>query len=518
MLNHLQNRTSKSINYTLPSPVGGLNVRDSLDAMPAEDAIVLDNYIPQETKLALRKGYTIYAKTDTKFMTLAAYKKYNEPRFIGISDGTAYNLTSKKYITPYGGISWQNSRCQTVQYKDRLYFMNGTDCPKVFYVNDNSEDIFTDWGFYGEGLTPEKIITGTVSKQFLWFVEKGSMKIWYAAEAGNVSGELKCFDLSNVARFGGHIMAVCSWTLDGGQGMDDLTVFITSEGEAIVYSGINPNSANNWELRGIYKISRPIGYRCAMPYQGDIIVITEEGYLPLSKVLPLNQAAQSSMAFSDKIRGLILNRTSVSKNKDGWQGIIYPKGGYALFNVPVSRNFEQHVINLNTGAWCRFTNIKSLCWEMFEGHLYFGSDYGVYLFDDGYSDAGNPICGEVHQAFNNLGFDGLKKIQLLNPRTKSSTHYALVIYTDMDFEERKSSFAENFGNSGITKWNEAVWSHLKNPIGTKWQTLKGVTRSQWIANSSTGFKAGIVFKTKTRGNLIEWYDTGVRYECGNGIL
>ena len=189
-----------------------------------------------------------------------------------------------------------------------------------------------------------------------------------------------------------------------------------------------------------------------------------------------------------------------------------------MFNVPVSRNFEQHVINLNTGAWCRFTGIKSYCWELFEGKLYFGSDYGVYLFDDGYSDAGNHIYGEVQQAFSNLGSNGLKKIELLNPRTKSSMRYALVIYTNMDFEERQASFAENVGNSGITKWNEAKWSSLKNPIGTKWQTIKGTIRSQWIANSATGFKASIVFKTKTRGNLIEWYDTGVRYEQASGIL
>ena len=518
MLNRLINRKSKSVNYTMPAPVGGLNARDSMDNMPAEDAIILDNYIPKETKLALRKGYSAYAKTQTGFLTLASYKKYNEPRFIGISDGYFYNLTSKKYISSYEEAKLQNSRCQTVSYKDRLYFMNGTDKPKVFYVDDNGKDVLSDWGFSAEGLIPEKIVSGTLSKQFLWFVEKGTMKAWYAAEAGNIAGSLNCFDLSQVSKFGGSLMAVCCWTLDGGQGIDDLTVFLTSEGEALVYSGINPNSADNWELKGCYKIARPIGYRCTMPYQGDIVIITEEGYLPLSKVLSLNQASASSAAFSDKIRGLVLERTAHNQNKDGWQGIIYPKGGYALFNVPVSRNFEQHVINLNTGAWCRFTNIKAYCWELFEGNLYFGSDYGVYKFDDGYSDAGNPICGEVHQAFNNLGFDGLKKIQPLNPRTKSSTRYALVIYTDIDFEERKSPFVENIGSTGITKWNEAVWSCLNNPIGTKWQTLKGTSRSQWIANSATGFKAGIVFKTKTRGNLIEWFDTGVRYECGSGIL
>ena len=111
-----------------------------------------------------------------------------------------------------------------------------------------------------------------------------------------------------------------------------------------------------------------------------------------------------------------------------------------------------------------------------------------------------------------------KKIQLLNPRTKSSSKFALVIYTNTDFDEQEKSYAENVGISGVTKWDESKWSCLKNPIGTKWQTLRGKIRSQWIANSATGFKASIVFKTKTRGNLIEWYDTGIRYETAGGIL
>ena len=142
----------------------------------------------------------------------------------------------------------------------------------------------------------------------------------------------------------------------------------------------------------------------------------------------------------------------------------------------------------------------------------------MYLFDEGYSDNKLHICGHVEQAYNNLGSNSLKRIQLLNPRTKSSTKYALVIYTNMDFADEKKDYAENISHNSISKWNNVKWSSLSNPIGTRWATLKGTIRSQWIANSATGFKASIVFKTKTRGNLIEWFDTGVRYENGNGLL
>ncbi len=518
MLKSYINRTGKSLSYTIAAPIGGLNCRDAYNVMPPEDAIVMDNYIPLDNKIALRKGYIDYYKNNHRFLTLATYKKDDKQRLIGISSGKAYNLSSASNVSVYDNLTFNSDRCQTVQYKDYLYFMNGIDVPKVYHLDDENNETFSDWGFRNDNLTPSKIIAGGVSKQFFWALEKNTLRVWYSAQAGNISGDLNCFDLSSIARFGGHLMAVCNWTVDGGQGIDDLTVFITSEGEVLVYDGTNPNSADSWSLKGSYKISPPIGYRCTLQYQGDIIIITEDGYLPLSKVLPLNEAGVSTYAFSDKIRGLVLERSSSGKNKDGWQGVIYTRGGYALFNVPLSQGYEQHVANLNTGAWCRFIGIKAHCWCLFHDKLYFGSDYGVCQFDQGYSDNGISIIGEVRQAYTNLGTDVLKKIQLLNPRTASSGRYALVIYTDVDYIHSLQNTSETLGFGGVTKWNKAQWSNSITQGQTKWQTSRSIIRSNWIANSATGYKISVVFKTRTSGNLIEWYDTGVRYEQASGIM
>lgn len=518
MLKSYINRGNRSINCYIPAPTGGLNCRDTYNNMAAEDAIVMDNYIPYNDKIALRHGFVDYYKDGNCFLTLAAYTKDNQHRLIGISSGKAYNLSSPTKVAIYENVSFNDNRCQTVQYKDRLFFMNGVDIPKVYYLDDNNQEIFTDWQFSAEGLNSSKIISGCVSKQFLWCVERGSLRAWYSEVAGNISGNMHCFDLSPVSRFSGYLVAICSWTVDGGTGMDDLTVFITSEGEVMVYSGINPNSAESWTLKGSYKISSPIGYRCCLQYQGDVVIITEEGYLPLSKVLPLNEAGTSTYAFSDKIRNLVLQRSASGKSKDGWQGVIYTGGGYALFNVPLSQGYEQHVINLNTGAWCRFTGIKSHCWVIFADKIYFGSDYGVCQFDKGYSDNGLNIKGEVRQAYNNLGFNGLKKIQLLNPHTASSGRYSLTFYTDVDYKSTDQNSQADYGYGGLTGWGKVKWSANGITGQTKWQTFSCQIRSGWIANSATGNRISIVFKTDTCGNIIEWYDTGVRYEQATGIM
>ena len=505
-----------SQNYSISAPTGGLNVRDSLDNMPPEDAIVMDNYIPLDNKVVLRKGYVEFVKLDEKVSTLVSYKKSGDNHLLAFSHGNMYDVTSAQHVIAYER-DFTDNCWQSCQFRNRLILVNGTDVPQTFYTTENGA-VFEALQMTGEGLTSAKLINVCVSKQRLFFVEKGSLNAWYTSGVAEVQGTLNKFDMSSIFRDGGELKAIACWTQDGGQGIDDLTVFITSEGEVAVYSGSNPNNASDWTLKGVYRMSRPIGYRCTLFYHGDVVLISEDGYIPLSKALPLNQADPSLVSFSDKIRGLILERTRNNKDKFGWQGIIYPRGGYAVFNVPAEQKFEQHVINTNTGAWCRFTGIYALCWVEFGGKLYFGSKDGIYLFDEGYSDNKLHICGHVEQAYNNLGSPNLKRIQLLNPRTKSSTKYALVIYTNMDFSDQEKAYAENVGNNGITKWNQVKWSCLANPIGTKWSTLKGSIRSQWIANSAVGFKASIVFKTKTRGNLIEWFDTGVRYENGSGLL
>ena len=186
--------------------------------------------------------------------------------------------------------------------------------------------------------------------------------------------------------------------------------------------------------------------------------------------------------------------------------------------MPVSEQFEQHVVNVATGAWCRFTNIRAMCWCVYEDNIYFGSDWQVFRFDDSNSDNGTVIEGKVEQAFNDFGINNVKKISLLNPRTAASSPYALTIYTDMDYKNRNLEYENGIGYVGGTQWDVSQWATAENKI-TFWATeAVSEIQSQWIMNSAVGVKASVVFKTKTKGVLIDWFETGVRYEVGSGIV
>ncbi|HCU59132.1 MAG TPA: hypothetical protein DIC64_04035 [Alphaproteobacteria bacterium] len=512
-------RRGKSADFILPAPVGGLNKRDPIISMNQTDAMEMDNYMPLQNSVQLREGYEKYAliggfEKTKKVETLVSYHTAQTSRMIAVFGGKAYRVTKENAIR-YENVAFAKSRCQTVQYQNRLYLMNGVDAPKVYFVDENDAEHFENWAFEGENLPENQIISAAVSHEFLWFVEKNSTRAWVSTVAGNIAGTLKAFDVAQVLKWGGCLQAVFNWTVDGGQGIDDYTCLLSSEGEVLIYKGYNPNDADNWTLVGSYKLGKPVGYQCTMAYQGDVVIICEDGYVPLSKALSANNAGTSTIAFSDKIKGLVSERIGAYKNLEGWQSLIFGKKGYAIFNVPVANSFEQHVININTGAWCKWTNIRAFCWCLYDGELYFGSDNSVFKFGGTYSDNGMAIEGKVMQAYSDLGTNVLKKIPLLKPKIKSSKNFKLKIWTNMDYEDEDTDYYVNIGEKETltARWNEAKWNEAL------WQS--GKTRrmqGQWVANSATGFKASVVFKTSTSANLIEWFETGLRVETGTGIL
>lgn len=518
------NRTNKSRDVIIPAPVLGLNARDAVSAMQPLYALKMDNYFPLGSSVVLRNGYSQHLSLGTAgsgVKVLASYKKPNNNKMLAVYNKKIYNVSASTAGTAYTGIELSSDNCQTVQYKDYLYFMNGADTPLAYYIDNNNDEHIASWGFSGTNLTDTRIIAGAVSKERLWFVEKDTLTVWFGG-AGNISGTLKSFDFSQVAKCGGVLVAVANWTLDGGQGIDDLTVFITSEGEVLVYAGSNPEDPDDWNLKGSYRISKPIGYNCTMKYQGDIVIITEDGYMPLGKMLSVSNSGETNNIFSDVIRELVLSRTSLNKSKRGWQSVIFSKKGFALFNVPNASQFEQHVINVNTGAWCRWLINRAFCWCVYEDELYFGGDNAVYKMNDGYSDNGTEIKGIIEQAYNTLGTPAIKKINLINPHTKCSANYKLVIYTNTDFKSQNIDYVTNIEVSVGSMWSVAKWSNIAGGVdaGYKWSNNYDATliNSQWVANSAIGSSISIVFKTKTTGNKIEWYDTAMRYEYGTGIL
>ena len=85
-----------SITDSVPAPVGGWNTRDSLAAMPAVDAIKLDNLYPTTVDVEIRGGQEDYAHTITGVVeTLATYTGLDGvEQFFAVTDTDCYDISA----------------------------------------------------------------------------------------------------------------------------------------------------------------------------------------------------------------------------------------------------------------------------------------------------------------------------------------------------------------------------------------------------------------------------------------
>lgn len=501
-LQALRSKQKQNISNTvsIPSAIGGWNARDSYDLMQPTDAVVMDNWIARENYLELRKGFAKKITITTLIQTLFSYEVAGNLKLLGAGNGEILelDLSTDNYTSLASGYS--SNQWQYVLYKERIFAVNGTDTPFVF----NGSTVGAT-GFTGSGLTLSNLINCVQFNNRLFFIEKDTLKFWHTDTAGAITGTLLSYDLSQFCKLGGRLVAIDTW----GQN-DSQLVLITSEGEVFVYSGTDPADANNWYLRGIYTIPKPLGYRSTEQLAGDLIVLSQDGAYPLSRILPLEES-NKSVAFTDKISGAFKDLRD-RYNSFGWDIRLYSKGSYLIINVPYKSNeFQQFIMNTVTGAWSRFTGQNAYCFETFNDNLYFAGRSGnVYQADNGNNDDGTLIDGYVQQAYSNLGTTNLKKFNEIITIISSELNLIQNIYFGVDFVTPKKSYLASTTTGGA-KWNTFKWNT------TKWGLAGTPTMKRIPLISDIGYKCSVGIKTQSNQGGLKWYSTSIVFEIGNGI-
>jgi hypothetical protein len=106
---------------------------------------------------------------------------------------------------------------------DFLVGCNGTDTPQEFDGSAWSASTMT-------GLTTSLLSHVWAFKNRLFFIESGSMRFWYLPVASK-TGSLTSFSLAGVFARGGSLLFGATWSLDAGDGVDDLCVIVSTMGE-----------------------------------------------------------------------------------------------------------------------------------------------------------------------------------------------------------------------------------------------------------------------------------------------
>lgn len=497
--------------YSTPAPVGGWNARDPIAAMKPTDAVVLENWFPRVADVAMRGGAANHlTATGTAVESLMVYtppsgiNKMFAAVTAGILDATAAGAAGA-VVSAATNARWQDVQMGT-SGGNFLLMANGVDLMKRF---DGTS--WTNPAITGPSAT-SAIIHLNVYKRRLFLIEKAKLNFWYLP-IDSVAGAATEFFLAPLCRRGGFTMAMGTWSIDAGSGPDDYAALVTSEGELIVFTGVDPGTASDWSLVGVFYISKPIGRRCFRKIGGDLVILTEGGAVPLSQILK-SAVLERTVTLTNKIENAFTQAARDFGASFGWDSIIYPAQSAFIFNIPTidSGTFEQYVMNTITKSWCKFTGWNARCWVEFNKELYFGGATFVAKAWTDKGDFGGNIIAQAQTAFNYFGVKRRKKVTQIRPvlLCTGPVQYSLGLVSDFRIPDALSQTASPVIAAAVWDvaiWDLAVWD-ADNVLVEDWRTVA----------IDPGFCLATLIRIDTNSISVAWAATDYFYESAEGIL
>lgn len=501
---------------SMPAPVGGWNARDSLADMKPHYAITLNNWFPKTNYLEIRGGYASHTTGATgNIKTLAVYNKMT-----GTSEMFAYTASGIYDVSSAGAVGASklartNGKHQYVNFGDGtsnwLIAVNGADKPAYYNgttwtaVDGTTTPALT-------GLTTTSIASVFVFKGRLIFIEVSSLSFWYL-DAGAAGGALTEFDLSSVAKKGGYLMAGASWSMDGGDGPDDVCVFVTSEGEVIVYKGTNPSSATSWGLVGVFDLGEPLGRRCMTKFAGDLIVLTQNAAFPIAAALQTGQT-NKRVGITDIIDDAFTAAARSYGSSFGWEITMYPAQSALLVNVPIAEDgtHHQYVMNTITKAWCKFTGWNAETFAVFNGALYFATGTTVKRAWYGASDSGGNITAYGKTAFSYFGSVGVdKRFSMFRPVLAVNGSLSFLTDIDVDFNDTEITGTATYTVADTSQWDVASWDQ------SYWVPGVEVIKEWSSPDEGLGTCAAGKIKISTNNLTVQWMANDYIYSVGGPL-
>jgi len=491
---------------SLPAPVGGWNARDALPAMAPADAVILENWYPATTEVSLRDGYAKHATGITgQVETLMAYSGAATDKLFAIAGGKVYDASSQGAVGAAVLTGLTNSRwgyCNIATSGGNFLSMaNGVDAPRNYDGSTWTTPTIT-------GVTATTLRDPILYAQRQFFIGNNSLKVWYLP-VQSIAGAAAAVDIAPFMTKGGYIVAHGTWTIDAGNGVNDHYVIMTNKGQIIVYQGTDPTSSTTWSMVGVWDIGAPVGRRSLYKYAGDMLIICEDGVVPLSGALQSSRV-QPRVAITDKIQFAISSAVTSYSGNFGWQIMYVPTINQLWLNVPVQegQNQQQYVMNTITGAWCNYTGWNANCMEMYNDEPYFGGDGYVAHAWYTSADDGNNITALGLQAFNNFNGAGrLKRFTMSRPIFRTDGSPAIYAGINIDFNTDSPTASLNFTPSTYSKWDSALWD-----AGT-WGGALSILQN-WQGLNGVGYYGAPIVKTAASGIQVRWVATDIVIEGG----
>lgn len=487
--------TSRS--KTIQAPIGGINTRDSLAAMDPTDAIQLTNILPQQKGVLSRKGYIIgtsgysaplesgvpYTFASTKLMLVGAGGSV----FSDNGSGTSTLLAS----------GFNNNRWEGASVGANVVIVNGADAPQNFDGTNLTTPVFTgDLATYG----PSRIdgIHKHKSRLYMWDSRMGD---FFYGDVNGIAGDFALFPLSLVSLTGGKLIEVKTMSQAASNGPQDYAVFILDSGEVIIYQGSNPGDADNWALIGIYNMPPIIGKKCAAQFGGDIMVLTKQDVIKISDVIKYTGEDGEFDLAQSKLSGGIVADYGTYNGNVGFSISSYPRGGLIIINIPEVTNQVAHqwVINVLTGAACKYTGWNANFFAVLNQNLFFGGQTTLNQGDSGFDDNGVAIQLFCQVANTILDVSNKKKVSNIRLYYSSAGTLSISLAIGYDFSYPNPQGVQVSGGNSGPQWDVPLWNTVQ------WGGEVGRTLSFTVAG--TGVYVSMQISLQIKGQQLNWYGT-----------
>lgn len=297
-------------------------------------------------------------------------------------------------------------------------------------------------------------------KGHLYFVDALTQNVYYLGLAA-IGGAATLYPLGPLFKKGGYVLCGSTWAIDSTSGIYEACVFISSEGEVLMFNGDNPG-ATNWQQLGLYQISKPLSRRSLMRAGGDLLIMTEDGIVPMSKVETLDQVALENVAVSRPIAPAWRDAVIARQSLPGWQITIWSIESMAIVNLPKQNasDYTQFIVNARTGAWSKYLGWDANCFCVFNGLLYYGDSNGVvWQAESGGADADlNNYTVTIMMAYSDLGVGMAgKQIKMVRPYVQANIPVSAQITINVEFDlTLPAAPAPSVGSVGAL-WDSAMW-------------------------------------------------------------
>lgn len=478
-------RQGNSKMETMPAPIYGWVINENLAGQRKGGAVVLDNGFPTETSVEIRGGAqkvaTVGSGAITAIMPYFGSAAANN-RIFAATETAIYNISAfNPTVAPAAestgvltGGRWVHTQT-AVSGGEYLVCVNGVDTPRLY-----------------DGTWSTAVITGATSSSFdfvwtyrnrLWFANASTTA--YYLPADSIGGAVGSLELGGIFQRGGRLLFGGTWSLDAGDGVDDKLVLISDRGEVAIYEG-DP-SLSDFRIVGRYDITPPMGPQASMQAGGDMIVATQEGLVPISQAVQKDPAALSLSAVSRPIEPAWRRQVRASTAAEPWKILKWPERNKAIISLPHTEGpHEAYVVNLKTGAWCRYTGWNLQHMAAYEKQAYFsdGASGDVFRMETTGRDNDLNYTVQICLAFDHLGKIAQRKSVHMSrttwdARTKFDPRLSVAADYDEDFPPAPNAAAESTatpaiwgtGVWGVSRWGDAPGSELdRKVVTTRWRS------------------------------------------------